>query len=429
MTDFAKGISWKDHAILYRMNAQSSQLEYAFKRNGIPYRIIGGTRFFDRAEVKDMVAYLCTINNPADDLRLRRIINTPTRGIGAKTIDTAQEIAVREGRSLYDVISHVREYPELAKAAAKLAAFVSMIDGLREKSTTMDLDLFYQEVLDTTGYITALQAKNSVENRSRIENVRELATSIQGYLENAGEAPSLAGFLDEIALYTDLDNHDPSEDCVVMMTMHSAKGLEFPYVYVVGMEEGIFPGIRAIGDMDEMEEERRLCYVAMTRAKERLILTCASQRMLFGRTSNNRPSRFVSEIPDDLLTKSGYAFRVEQRQTVSLGSDGDVDQTPKYQGGYDRTGYGTSGTRQKPARTPGIRSTSSIRTGAGRQTTSPGALGLRRGDMVMHKAFGQGMVISMTPMANDTMLEIAFDKEGTKKLMLNYAGKLLTKIE
>lgn len=275
LAGFSAGRGWRDHAVLYRMNAQSNQLEQAFKRNGIPYRIIGGIRFFDRAEVKDMMAYLCAVNNPNDDLRLSRIINNPPRGIGATTVERAQAIAQAEGRSLWDVVSHAKDFPELQKAAPRLSQFAELMAELRKLSGEMELPDFYEELVQRTGYAVMLEQKNTVEDRTRLENVHEVLSSIQNYLENAVDEPSLAGFLDEIALYTDLDSHDPSEDCVVMMTMHSAKGLEFPVVFVVGVEEGIFPGIRAIGEAEEMEEERRLCYVAMTRAKEKLILSVA----------------------------------------------------------------------------------------------------------------------------------------------------------
>ena len=266
LSDLSAGKAWKDHAVLYRMNAQSNQIEQAFKKNGIPYRIIGGIRFFDRAEVKDMVAYLCAINNPNDDLRLSRIINNPPRGIGATTIERAQDLALQTGRSLWEVVKSAREFPELQKAAPKLGQFTEMMEDLRRLAGEMDLPAFYEELVERTGYAAMLEQKKTIEDRTRLENVHELSSSIQNYLDNAVEEPSLSGFLDEIALYTDLDNHDSGEDCVVMMTMHSAKGLEFPVVFVVGVEEGIFPGIRAIGEPDEMEEERRLCYVAMTGA-------------------------------------------------------------------------------------------------------------------------------------------------------------------
>ncbi len=445
LASYGEGTAWKDNAVLYRMNAQSNQLEYAFKRNGIPYRIIGGTRFFDRAEVKDMLAYLCVLNNPNDDLRLRRIINVPARGIGDKTVDTAQTLAQQNGLSLWDVVSSARAYPDLQKAAAKLAAFTELMDKLRRQAEEMPLPDFYEELVAATGYITALEAKNTVENRTRIENVQELQSSIKGYLENAGEHPSLAGFLDEIALYTDLDSADPKEDCVVMMTMHSAKGLEFPNVFVVGMEEGIFPGVRAIGEQEEMEEERRLCYVAMTRAKERLFLTCASQRMLFGRTSANRPSRFTREIPDEFLEKSGRSYLDENRESGGYWSDsrgfasGQELHAPaerpawsgsagSYTGRSIQMGGGSSMSRPgRPAHKPaGSGSRPSI---GGTQAASASVASFRKGDMVEHKAFGRGMVTSLTPMGGDALIEIAFDNVGTKRLMLKSASAHMKKTD
>ncbi len=416
---YGRGRRWKDHAVLYRMNAQSNQIEQAFKRNGVPYRIIGGIRFFDRAEVKDMLAYLCAVNNPADDLRLSRIINVPARGIGAKTVETAQAIAAREGKSLWEVVSRPRQYPELAKAAAKLGQFAEMMEELRRLSGELSLPDFYEEVVDRTGYAAALEAKDTVEDRTRLENVRELLTSINSYLENAGEEPSLAGFLDEIALYTDLDSHDPDEDCVVMMTMHSAKGLEFPVVFVVGVEEGIFPGNRAIGDDEEMEEERRLCYVAMTRAKEELYLTCASQRMLFGRTSANRPSRFIGEIPEEYVEKSGRSYLSEPDDASGRWQEARGFQRGSYgspwDGGAPR--HAAAGEREaRPARRPAGGS-APVRRSAG--TALPA---FQRGDAVVHKAFGRGTVLNVQPMGGDALLEIAFDTVGTKRLMLKSAA-------
>nr|WP_276858598.1 UvrD-helicase domain-containing protein [Intestinimonas timonensis] len=426
LAGYSQGKAWRDNAVLYRMNAQSNQIEQAFKRNGVPYRIIGGIRFFDRAEVKDMLAYLCALNNPADDLRLSRIINVPARGIGQKTVDTAQAIAAQEGKSLWEVVKNARAYPDLSKAAAKLAQFTDLMDGLRKLAGELSLPDFYEEVLARTGYAVALEAKNTVEDRTRLENVRELLTSINNYLENAEGEPSLSGFLDEIALYTDLDNHDPNEDCVVMMTMHSAKGLEFPVVFVVGVEEGIFPGARAIGDDEEMEEERRLCYVAMTRAKERLYMTCAAQRMLFGRTSANRPSRFTGEIPEEFVEKSG-------RSPLSRSED---DAAGRWQSApaprtFNRGGYGTSWPSEtragRTASTPQTRRT----TGAARPVSGarPAASlpSFQKGDAVTHKAFGKGMVLSVQPMGGDALIEIAFDSVGTKRLMLRSAAQHMTK--
>ena len=412
LAGFSAGRSWKDHAVLYRMNAQSNQIEQAFKRNGIPYRIIGGIRFFDRAEVKDMLAYLSAVNNPGDDLRLSRIINNPPRGIGATTVDRAQNIAQAEGRSLWEVISHAKDWPELQKAAPKLGQFVELMDDLRKLSRELPLPAFYEEVVARTGYAVMLEQKKTIEDRTRLENVRELATSIQNYLDNAVEEPSLAGFLDEIALYTDIDSHDSSEDCVVMMTMHSAKGLEFPVVFVVGVEEGIFPGIRAIGEPEEMEEERRLCYVAMTRAKEKLYMTCASQRMLFGRTNSNRPSRFLGEIPPELVEKSGR---------LPYGERGEGERPARKTAPVRRTfDHGFSLGHTAPAAQPAPAPAAS--------QAAPSGGAFRMGDTVRHKAFGQGLITKVTPMGGDALVEIAFDSVGTKKLMLKSASQYMTKV-
>ena len=424
--DFAQGRRWKDHAVLYRMNAQSNQIEQAFKRNGVPYRIIGGTRFFDRAEVKDMLAYLCAVNNPADDLRLVRILNNPPRGIGPATVQRAQAIAAAEHCPVWEVIRNARAYPELQKAAARLAQFADLMSGLRRQAVELPLPDFYEEVVSRTGYAVMLEAKDTVEDRTRLENVRELLTSINSYIEDAEGEPTLAGFLDTIALYTDLDNHDPSEDCVVMMTMHAAKGLEFPVVFVVGVEEGIFPGIRAIGETEEMEEERRLCYVAMTRAKERLHLTCASQRMLFGRTSANRPSRFVGEIPAEYVQASGRSYwsapddDAAGRWTAPSTRSPSADRPSAY--GAPRVPGGAGSPR---------RSQSAPRGGLGRpETKAPASLpSFQKGDAVVHKAFGAGMILNVTPMGGDALVEIAFDKGGTKRLMLKSAAQHMSRAE
>ena len=452
---YSQGRKWKDHAILYRMNAQSNQMENACKRNGIPYRIIGGTRFFDRAEVKDMVAYLAVLNNPEDDLRLTRIINNPPRGIGAKTVETAQDIARRDGTSLYAVIDNARMYPELERSAGKLAAFTSLMGELAGLLSELPLDQFYEELMVKTGYATMLETKNTVEDRTRLENVRELLTSIRGYLENAGDEPSLAGFLDEIALYTDLDSHDPDQDCVVMMTMHSAKGLEFPVVFVVGAEEGIFPGIRAIGETEEMEEERRLCYVAMTRAKQKLYLTCANQRMLFGRTSSNRPSRFVEEIPPEHLERTGRSYLSDLGGEEERGWGGVPSRTSGCggYGTYQRGGFGGQTAQggapggQRPAQPScggftramsgaekGYRAASrpkhplSAPAAGGVKSAGSGVPNFQKGDMVRHKAFGRGMILSVQKMGGDALVEIAFDDVGTKRLMLKSAAAHMEKM-
>ena len=246
----SKGKNFKDYAILYRTNAQSNALEFALKRNGIPYRVIGGTRFFDRAEVKDMLSYLCVINNRADDLRLKRIINNPPRGLGAKTIETAQRLAEAEHKPLYSIVSDPYSYGPLEKPAMKLTQFSALIEGMAELlEEGMSLPDFYDELLIRTGYVDMLNAKDTEENKTRLENVRELKSSIHSYVDNA-DIPTLSGFLEEIALYTDLEQYNEGDDAVVMMTMHSAKGLEFPNVFLVGFEDGLFPGMRSIGDAE-----------------------------------------------------------------------------------------------------------------------------------------------------------------------------------
>ena len=298
----------------------------------------------------------------------------------------------------------------------------------------LPLDQFYEELMVRTGYAVMLETKNTVEDRGRLENIRELLTSIRGYLDGAGDEPSLAGFLDEIALYTDLDRQD-EEDCVVMMTMHSAKGLEFPVVFLVGAEEGIFPGIRAIGETDEMEEERRLCYVAMTRAKEKLYLTCAQQRMLFGRTSNNRPSRFVEEIPQELLERTGRANRWD---SDSWG--GGIPSRDSGYSGYDRPARAGQSAQGRPGGYGHGSGTASYGGGfvramdpaaqktASRPAPAPApAASFKKGDTVRHKAFGKGVILSIQKMGGDALLEIAFDQVGTKRLMMKSAAAHMEK--
>ena len=384
---------FRDYAILYRTNAQSNTLEYAMKRQGIPYRIIGGTRFFDRAEIKDMLAYLCVINNRGDDLRLGRIVNTPARGIGAKTMEMVARLAQSAGVPLYEIIRHANRYPALEKAEKKLMAFAALIEACDELQDQMPLPEFYDQVLQMTGYAAALEQKNDIESRSRLENVRELKSSLISYVENAPE-PSLNGFLEEVALYTDLEQYDPQADAVVMMTMHSAKGLEFPHVFIVGAEEGLFPGMRAIGEPEEMEEERRLCYVAMTRARQTLTITYARQRMLYGRTTVNRPSRFIQEIPDEFLTG-----REEKPRTAERRKQAAPQQPRKHH-------LTPMQMPQKPV----------------------AQVQFQPGDAVQHDAFGTGMVVSVMQVGNDSMLDVAFDRVGTKKLMANFASRHMKKI-
>ena len=407
----SKGKDFRDYAILYRTNAQSNALEYALKRNGIPYRVIGGMRFFDRAEIKDMLSYLCVIHNRADDLRLKRIINNPPRGLGMKTIETAERLAQAEGKPLYSVVSDPYSYAPLEKPAMKLMQFSALIEGLAELlESGISLPEFYDEVLQRTGYADMLMAKPTEENKTKLENVRELKSSINSYVENA-ENPTLAGFLEEIALYTDLETYNEGDDAVVMMTMHSAKGLEFPHVFLVGFEDGLFPGMRAIGDQEEMEEERRLCYVAITRAKETLTISYARQRMLYGRTNAALKSRFLNEIPEECVVhKGGYHPRAE---TAGYGGSGGAR--------YCRPVSAVENVRREQIK----RSESSVFTTQPPKASYPE---LNKGDMVMHAAFGRGMVLSVMKMGGDALLEIAFDDIGTKKLMAKTASAHMKKL-
>ena len=406
----SKGKNFKDYAVLYRTNAQSNALEFAFKRNGIPYRVIGGMRFFDRAEVKDMLSYLCVINNRSDDLRLKRIINNPPRGLGAKTIETAERLAQAEEKPLYSIVSDPYSYGPLEKPAMKLMQFTAIIEDLAELlDTGMTLPEFYDEVLSRTGYAAMLESKPTEENKTRLENVRELKSSINAYVENA-DIPTLSGFLEEIALYTDLEEYDDTDDAAVMMTMHSAKGLEFPHVFLVGFEDGLFPGMRAIGDREEMEEERRLCYVAITRAKQTLTISHAKQRMLYGRTSAALKSRFLNEIPEEcVIHKGGYKARPEQ-STYGFGGYGSP--------------YGTYPQYQKKQEIPRY----TIQSDRPKQAESAAYLDLNKGDMVLHAAFGKGLVLSVMKMGGDALLEIAFDDIGTKKLMAKTASVHMKKL-
>ena len=443
-----RGRNFRDTAVLYRMNAQSNALEYAMKRNGIPYKVVGGMKFFDRAEVKDMLAYLCVLNNPMDDLRLRRIINNPPRGIGATTLDKVAVLAEGQGASLYEIIRNADLFPELKSASAKLLKFADLIDGLRRQGADLALPEFYDAVCDQTGYVKALEEKNDMESRGRIENVQELKSNILGFLEQDPEDATLSGFLNEIALYTDLDSVDADDNCVTMMTIHSAKGLEFPVVYVVGMEEGIFPGSSAQYDQEELEEERRLCYVAMTRAKEKLTLTNCRQRMLYGRTSANRASRFLEEIPEENMhweSKPEPRFGGMEHDSTfggdrwEGGSFGSSYSGGSSYGGYaprpacPSTGIYPSGGPRENGSVHAYRAEQAPRQrplASAQRSAAPaaGLMQLEKGDMVRHTAFGQGMVLSVRPMGGDALVEVAFDQVGSKKLMLKSAGKHMEKL-
>ena len=411
LTGYGKGKNWQDYAVLYRKNAQSNAIEFALKRNGIPYRIFGGTRFFDRAEVKDILAYMCVVASPQDDLRLERIINVPPRGIGSKSVEAAINVAAENNCSLYEILSTADEYEELSRSAMKMRQFCGMIRKFQAFSEVNSIDLLFDEIVEKTGYIQALEEKNTIENNTRIENIRELKSTILNFMEESDDT-SLNAYLANVALYTDLDNYERDASAVTLMTMHASKGLEFPHVFIAGMEETIFPGIQAIGESEEMEEERRLCYVAITRAMKTLELLCAKERMIFGRTVANKVSRFVEEIPEEDITKNipkGYSWRERcenSYQYIKSEKEYDVFYSSKRSANH-YSAFGISGVKQN---------------------SDYETLILAVGDRVKHRSFQEGVVTKMTPMGNDFLLEIDFSGIGSKKLMLRAASRYMEKI-
>ena len=383
------GAKFSDHAVLYRMNAQSGSVENVFARSGIAYRVIGGLRFFDRKEIKDVIAYLQLVNNNNDDLRLRRIINEPKRGIGETTMSNAAQIAAELGISLFEVIKRADEFAALSRTAVRLRSFCDIIDELTEMSADISVSELLAEILEKTGYRQYLteSGEEPEKQEERLQNVAEFASTIAQYEQDVQE-PSLSDFLEQTALVSDIDSLDESEDRVVLMTIHSAKGLEFNNVFLIGMEEGIFPGNQSIySGAEEMEEERRLAYVAITRAKKTLTVTNAYMRMLFGSTNRNMPSRFLKEIPEELCSFEGYR-RAPAKSEYSSG----------------RTSYLDINAYSKAPAAP---KTSAAKYAAGQK--------------VSHKVFGEGLILSVKPMGGDTLLEVAFNTVGTKKLMAAYA--------
>ncbi len=390
------GKKWSDHTILYRTNSQSNAIENALVRSAVPYRVIGGHRFYERKEIKDALAYLTVINNPADDVRLRRIINEPKRGIGDTTINHALEIAGVMGISLYDVLKNADDYPSISRAAAKIAGFVNMIESFRIRSETMRLDELFQCIMTESGYLESLAAdKDSYLDRS--ENLNELLSNLVKHQEES-EDPTLGSFLEEVSLMTDIDNYNAEADTVTLMTLHSAKGLEFSYVFIAGMEEGIFPGQQSMFIPSEVEEERRLAYVGITRAKEKLYLTATKTRLLYGSTSHNRPSRFIDEIPVELIDNVSKSS-ITTAQKIMFQS-----QETRSEKAYTI-----------PKHYPTKADTSSAK------TTTSGKETYKVGDTVMHNAFGKGVILSVQPVGGDYFLEIAFEKTSTKKIMAAYA--------
>ena len=390
------GIKFSDIAVLYRMNAQARTVEEKLIREAVPYRIIAGHRFYDSKEIRDITAYLRVLNNPTDNISLARIINEPKRKIGKTTVERAMELAEENGQSLYEFF---RDSSALLSKAAKTAVdgFVNTMESLRNKMDGLPVSEFVTEVLDKTGYAAQFEVNpDDMEARGRLENLREFVSVAVNYEQENGEA-SLADFLDNISLVSDIDNYDEDQDTVSLMTLHSAKGLEFPVVFLCGMEEGVFPGRNAMFEADEIEEERRLCYVGITRAREKLYLTYARERMMFGMTTANRPSRFLEEIPEELIEEKNAPPAFQRTYTA-------IPQQKSFAGaaGGFRPSFGISAEPKRPR------------------------MQFAAGDRVRHKKFGDGMVLSAVAVGNDTKLQIAFDSVGTKTLLALYAN--LTKL-
>lgn len=401
----AAGRKFSDYAVLYRMNSQSLTFERNFAKSGVPHRIIGGTRFYERREIREMIAYLSVINNPSDEMRLRRIINTPKRSIGDRSVEVAAQIGQQTGETLFEVVSHAKDYPALSRAANKMTLFAAQMQGLIELNNDEEATLgeLYDELVERIDYLNFLKTDDPESAEDRAANVQELASNLRRFEEENPEG-TLSDFLEEVSLITDIDNYDNNADSVVLMTVHSAKGLEFPVVFLPGMEENIFPGMASVYVPSEVEEERRLAYVAITRAKEELYIFHAESRMIFGMTNRNRVSRFVEEIPETLVEHTrSRDYSARPVSMPSFGGAKPFGEAPKTKSVAEAGGF-TPKPRVKPA---------------------PAGT-YRVGDTVLHKAFGTGLIVSATPMANDTLLEVAFDKVGTKKLFANFAR--LTKV-
>ncbi len=448
-----------DHAILYRMNAQSAPIENYFTRAGIPHKIVGGQRFNDRKEVKDIHSYMSIVANPQDDVRLRRIINEPARKIGATTIETIAELAAQEGVSMLHIISRADQYARLSRAVMPLLSFYQMYQKLCDALETSPLDLFASQLIELTGYKRMLEqqaAQGHEDAEDRLQNLGQLVNNVKNYCDQKGVDATLEGYLEEIALISDIDSYNEDSDQVVLMTIHSAKGLEFPYVFLVGMEEGIFPSEMSKYSEADLEEERRLAYVGITRAKKELYLSNSVSRMLYGQTRRNEPSRFLREIEPEYLEESCSpalerasrmgGWRQDYSDTVPGGASGysgpsgwgRTASSGGFGAGYSRAAYLNreyNAGEQRPAgrgfgagyATRGTGTPGSSRPApAAPAKPTPGSKRYAPGDIVMHKVFGRGKVLRVTPAAGDFIVEINFEKVGVKKTMANFAP--LTKV-
>ena len=421
---------YSDFAVLYRMNTQSRAIEEILRRESIPYKIIGGLKFYERKEIKDIISYLRLIQNPADNLSLKRIINEPKRGIGKTSLDKIEEISNNSGVPMYEIIEHADQFG-LNRVFLNSREFVNTIEELRAKKDNMKISDLIKETLKKSGYTKALENENTIEAENRIENLDEFLT-VAIEFEDESADNKLSDFLEGITLSSDIDNMEETEETVTLMTLHSAKGLEFPVVFLVGMEEGIFPGYKSIGEPKELEEERRLCYVGITRAKEHLFLTCSKQRTIFGSTSCNQVSRFLKEIPSDLL--DGYDEALGEKQESNSNIFGDS----KYSWTYGSKDNGNIKTYKIDKNEPKVAVASSSTNNNGfmfrtaesflntlnkkSSGTNVDLSKYKSGIRIFHKKFGEGTISNVEPEGDDLKVDIDFDKVGHKRLMAKFAN-------
>lgn len=421
---------YSDFAILYRMNTQSRAIEEILRRESIPYKIIGGLKFYERKEIKDIISYLRLIQNPSDNLSLKRIINEPKRGIGKTSLDKIEELSINSGVPMYEIIKNAEQYG-LNRVFLNSREFVNAIEELRAKKDDIKISDLIKETLKKSGYTQALENENTIEAENRIENLDEFLT-VAIEFEDESADNKLSDFLEGITLSSDIDNMEEAEETVTLMTLHSAKGLEFPVVFLVGMEEGIFPGYKSIGEPKELEEERRLCYVGITRAKEHLFLTCSKQRTIFGSTSCNQVSRFLREIPSDLL--DGYDDALGKKQESNSNIFGDS----KYSWTYGSKDNGNIKTYKIDKNEPKVAAASSSTNSNGfmfrtaesflnnlTKKSSGANVDLskyKEGVRIYHKKFGEGVISNVEPEGDDLKVDIQFDKVGHKRLMAKFAN-------
>ena len=420
---------YSDFAVLYRMNTQSRAIEDILRRENIPYKIVGGLKFYERKEIKDIISYLRLIQNSSDNLSLKRIINEPKRGIGKTSLDKVEEISNNTGVSMYEIIEHADQYG-LNRVFLNSREFVNCIEELRAKKDEMQISELIKETLKKSGYTKALENENTIEAENRIENLDEFLTVAIEFEEESADN-KLSDFLEGITLSSDIDDMEETEESVTLMTLHSAKGLEFPVVFLVGMEEGIFPGYKSISEPKELEEERRLCYVGITRAKENLFLTCSKQRTIFGSTSCNQVSRFLKEIPSELL--DGYDEALGEKQETNIFGDSKYSWT--YGSKDNRTiGNGNIKTYKIDSKEPAVAASSNngfmFRTAESflnslNKKSSGNYVDLSKyksGVRIFHKKFGEGTISNVEPEGEDLKVDINFDKVGHKRLMAKFAN-------